>query len=127
MTTQPDPDKNVLRPESGLFSREDMESAWEHVFEVDDSLDDLPDDYDEDDEYDEYDDEGRLILDDFSMGWDGGYDYAIEHWTMWMSRELFLVGLLHWFSWRKTRLHWKWNDFRRWLRGIKTDDSDIPF
>jgi hypothetical protein len=112
-TTNPEPE----------FTRADLESAWEHAFEVDDELDLMPD---------EADDYGYLDRDDgesseYSAGYSAGYIAAQERWFVWMNRYRLMNAIGYLWRWRKAHLRWKWHDFRRFLKGKKTDDSDIPF
>lgn len=88
----------------------------------------LSDDYDDDDDEDDYDLEGPPYnTSEYGVGWDDGYAYAQSHWLVWLTWDRLTEGLHRWWTWRKAHLRWKLADLRRWIHGVKTDNSDIPF
>jgi len=64
---------------------------------------------------------------DYSAGWDAGYEYAQSNWLIWINRYRLMDSLVNWWNWRRAKLRWKMHDLRRWLKGEKRDNSDIPF
>jgi len=105
-----------------MTSHSELDNTPEWALGGDDDDDDGDDyDYDDDDDDDDYDQS------DYAAGWENGFAYAQETWLIWINRYRLMRTLTHWWQWRKAKLRWKMHDLRRWLRGEKTDNSEIPF
>ena len=115
-----DPEQTPIPPSQAaeVFTRLDDDDDYGYD-DYDDDYDDDDDDYDDDYGYDDYG-EGYDNAAAYASASASGYDNAVQYAPL---RLIFVARI----SRKWTHLKWKWHDFRRAIKGIKTDNSDIPF